>query len=168
MDKFKESKREEAGIKVKLHQLSELMSKFKGTFEKNDMLVSTHIKTIGKKVDENRKTSDQLYHVNKDRMETKFVEIEQRLEGFVNKIEMEKLKKFAAKFANKDMIDSFKNEMMPKMINCEEILEMYEKDNTQMKDCVLSMDRELCNKVSKFNYLELKNRVQRVSDINEA
>lgn len=73
---------------------------------------------------------------------------------------MKQLKDYALGFAHRSMLDKFAETMTKQMDTCKKIISNYNADNTDMKQCVLAMDREMCNKVNKIKHLELETRFE--------
>ena len=72
------------------------------------------------------------------------------MSNFTTKEEFKKLKEYSKGFAHISLIEEFKSKMQPKINSCEKLIGEFSLDNTSMKECVMNMDREMCNKVNKI------------------
>lgn len=77
-----------------------------------------NFENIFKKLDDQNKIIQSLKSSLVSRIEGKIASFELSYHNFVDKSEMKSLKDFASRFANKDMIDNFKDIILPQMKNC--------------------------------------------------
>lgn len=140
---------------------------YKNHVDLHFMKVEQDISTLNQKTEHQKQGTRELQNMVTTRIENKIFGFEHQLMSFVNKSEMTKLWDFARGFAHKQMIDEFKRKIEPKMAMCEKTILEYRSDNEQMKECVMIMDREMCNKVNKVSFMELENRVEEIEKFNQ-
>lgn len=159
-------KQENEEAEVKRFNFEKDLQTYKNHLDLHFQKVEMDLATLTQKAVYQKQGLRDLQNQLSTKIENKIVGFEHQLMSFVNKSEMTKLWDYARGFAHRQMIDDFKKKMEPKMTLCEKTINDYREDNEQMKECVMSMDREMCNKVNKISFIEMDHRVELIEKFN--
>lgn len=99
----------------------------------------------------NMKLNQQSLHIEK---------INDKLTTLVDIKQFQELKTYTSGFVHIGAVDELRNLLVPKMETCLAAIEEYRGENQQMRECVLQMDAQMCNKVNKVTHIELVNKFE--------